>query len=196
MNYELCQPQHTMKSQASRSRFVTSRARSARRDPRAAPRGYTRLYASMTKAVISLLSIVVLSVAVTGQVKIISTPKEHFGFTLGDDYQLANYKQIAEYWRKLDAQSDRLVVQEIGKTAEGRPQLMAIVTSPQNHKRLARLKEISRRMALAEGLTDEQARLVATRRQSGRLDRRRAARHRDARRPAAHADDLRDGEPD
>ena len=38
---------------------------------------------------------------------------------------------------------------------------MAIVTSPQNHKRLARLKEISRRMALAEGLTDEQARLIA-----------------------------------
>ena len=115
---------------------------------------------SMTKAVISLLSIVVLSVAVTGQVKI-STPKEHFGFNLGDDYQLANYKQIADYWRKLDAQSERLVVQEIGKTAEGRPQLMAIVTSPQNHKRLARLREISRRMALAEGLTDEQARLIA-----------------------------------
>ncbi len=26
-----------------------------------------------------------------------------------------------------------MVVQEIGKTAEGRPQLMAIVTSPANH---------------------------------------------------------------
>ena len=114
----------------------------------------------MAKAVIFLLSIVVASVTVAAQVKI-STPKEHFGFNLGDDYQLANYKQIAEYWRKLDTQSDRLVVQEIGKTAEGRPQLMAIVTSPQNHKRIARLKEISRRLALAEGLTDEQARLFA-----------------------------------
>ena len=37
----------------------------------------------------------------------------------GDDYFLANYKQIAAYWQKLDRQSDRMVVQEIGKTAEG-----------------------------------------------------------------------------
>src|SRR5215212_10826762 len=79
--------------------------------------------------------------------KAVTTPKEQFGFTLGDDYQLANYKQISGYWRLLDTQSDRLVVQEIGKTAEGRPQLMAIVTSPENHNRLAHYKEISRRLA-------------------------------------------------
>ena len=29
-------------------------------------------------------------------------------------------------------------VVEIGKTAEGRPQLMAIITSPENHKKLER----------------------------------------------------------
>src|SRR6185436_5122155 len=74
---------------------------------------------------------------------------------------LANYKQIAAHWRKLDRESDRMVVQEIGKTAEGRPQLMAIVTSPENHKKLARLKEISGRLAHAEGLTDAAARALA-----------------------------------
>jgi hypothetical protein len=52
-------------------------------------------------------------------------------------------------------------VVEIGKTAEGRPQLMAIITSPDNHKKLDRYKEISRRLAHAEGLTDEQARALA-----------------------------------
>jgi hypothetical protein len=91
----------------------------------------------------------------------ITTPKEAVGFDFGDDYQLANYKQIADYWRKLDAQSDRMVVEEIGKTAEGRPHLMAIVTSPQNHKNLAKYKDISKRLALAEGLTDDQARSLA-----------------------------------
>jgi hypothetical protein len=91
----------------------------------------------------------------------ITAPREHFGFDLGDDYMLANYKQIAEFWRKLDALSDRLVVEEIGKTAEGRPQLMAIVTSPENHRNLARYKEISKRLALAQGITEEQARLLA-----------------------------------
>ena len=54
-----------------------------------------------------------------------------------------------------------MALEEIGKTAEGRPQLMAIVTSPANQKKLARYKEISRRLALAEGLSDEQARALA-----------------------------------
>jgi hypothetical protein len=91
----------------------------------------------------------------------ITTPKEFFGFNIGDDYQLANYTQFMGYWRKIDAESDRMVVQEIGKTAEGRPQLMAIVTAPENFRNLARYKEIARRLALAEGLTDEQARALA-----------------------------------
>ena len=50
---------------------------------------------------------------------------------------------------------------DIGKTAEGRPQLMAIITSPENHKKLARYKEIARKLALAEGLTDDEARALA-----------------------------------
>ena len=83
----------------------------------------------------------------------ITTPQEQLGFSFGDDYQLANYTQIADYWRKLDAQSDRMVLQDIGKTAEGRPQLMAIVTSPANHKNLAKYRDISRRLAFAEGVT-------------------------------------------
>ena len=91
----------------------------------------------------------------------ITSPKTQLGFSFGDDYQLANYQQIADYWRKLDAESDRLVVQEIGKTAEGRPQLMAIVTSPANHKNLAKYRDISKRLALAEGVSDDEARALA-----------------------------------
>ena len=55
----------------------------------------------------------------------------------------------------------RMKVVEIGKTAEGRPQLMAIITSPENLKKLDRYKEIARRLALAEGLTDDQAHALA-----------------------------------
>ena len=31
----------------------------------------------------------------------ITTPKESFGFNLGDDYQLANYTQLVKYWQTL-----------------------------------------------------------------------------------------------
>ena len=91
----------------------------------------------------------------------VTSPKEALGFDIGDDYHLATYTQLEAYWARLARQSRRVVLQEIGKTAEGRPQLMAIVTSPENHKHLSRYKEIARRLALAGGLTDEQARGLA-----------------------------------
>ena len=91
----------------------------------------------------------------------LTSPLEEFSHHFGDDYFLANYRQIAAYWRKLDVQSDRMVLDSIGVSAEGRPHLMAIVTSPGNHRRLARYREISERLALAQGLTDDAARALA-----------------------------------
>jgi hypothetical protein len=91
----------------------------------------------------------------------ITTPQDQFGFNIGDDYHLANYTQLVEYWQKLERESPRMVLQEMGTTAEGRPQLMAIITSPENHRNLDRYKGIARQLALAEGLTDEQARELA-----------------------------------
>ncbi|HEV2666347.1 MAG TPA: M14 metallopeptidase family protein, partial [Blastocatellia bacterium] len=111
----------------------------------------------------SLLAVVLCSLATataSAQSKLTS-PKDHFGFNIGDDYQLANYTQYEAYIKKLDQESDRLKVVEMGKSAEGRAMYLAIITSPENQKKLDRYKEISRRLALAEGLTDEQARALA-----------------------------------
>ena len=91
----------------------------------------------------------------------LTTPKEALGFEIGDDYQLANYTQLSVWWQKLAAESDRMKLVEIGKTEEGRPQYMAILTSPENLKRLDHYKEISRKLALAEGLTDDEAHALA-----------------------------------
>lgn len=90
-----------------------------------------------------------------------TSPREHFGFAMGDDYRLATYTQFEAYWQRLDAESDRMRVVSIGKTAEGRDQWMAIITSPANHARLDRYRDIAARLARAEGLTDEQARTLA-----------------------------------
>ncbi|MEX2180066.1 MAG: M14 metallopeptidase family protein [Gemmatimonadaceae bacterium] len=91
----------------------------------------------------------------------VTTPKEFFGHNIGDDYWLANYDQLQGYWRKLAAESDRMQVIEIGKTAEGRSQLAAIITAPANFARLDRYKEIARRLALAEGVSEAEARALA-----------------------------------
>jgi len=91
----------------------------------------------------------------------VTTPEQFFGHKIGADYVLPNYTKFTEYVRKLDAESDRMTVQSIGKTAEGRDQLMAVITAPENFKKLDRYKEISRRLSLAEGLTDDAARALA-----------------------------------
>ena len=118
-----------------------------------------------TAAAIAALSVVAALVAMphaqSRNAPRIPTPKEQFGRNIGDDYFLVNWTQWVEYLQKMDRESDRMSVVEIGKTAEGRTQYTAIVTSPENHKRLAQFKEINRRLAMADGLTDDQARQLA-----------------------------------
>ena len=104
------------------------------------------------------LVFVVASAGAQGRV---TSPKEQFGHNIGDDYWLATYDQFVEYWRKLDRESDRMQVVEIGKTAEGRPHLAAIVTAPENFAKLARYKQISKQLQAAEGITEAQARALA-----------------------------------
>src|SRR5271170_1312560 len=87
----------------------------------------------------------------------ITTPKEALGFNLGDDYQMANYTQLEAYWKTLAKESNRMKLVDIGLTAEGRHQYMAIITSPENQKNLAKYKEISSKLAHAEGVSEEQA---------------------------------------
>ena len=108
-----------------------------------------------------VLTAFLLSVASSTVAQRVTTPEEHFGHKIGADYVLPNYTQFSAFLQKLDRDSDRITVQPIGKTAEGRDQLMAIVTSPENHRNLARYKEIAQRLAKAEGLTDAQARQLA-----------------------------------
>ena len=91
----------------------------------------------------------------------VTSPLQAFGARIGDDYFLATYTELEQYWKRLDRESDRLTLVDIGRTEEGRTQWMAVVSSPDNIARLDRYRTISRRLALAEGLSDEEARSLA-----------------------------------
>jgi hypothetical protein len=90
----------------------------------------------------------------------VPSPKQHFGFNIGDDYQLATYTQTEAYFKKL-ATSDRVKLVDIGLTEEGRHQYMLIISAPENIKKIDTYKKISQQLARAEGLTDEQAHALA-----------------------------------
>lgn len=113
------------------------------------------------KIIFSSLTIILLCLSPAfGQNKI-TTPKEALGFDAGDDYQLASYTQLSQYWKTLAGESARMRLVQIGKTAEGRPMVMAIITSPENHLQLDRYKDIAARLTLAEGLNDSEAKMMA-----------------------------------
>src|SRR5215467_8934502 len=101
--------------------------------------------------------------ALTGIAAPIPRPADVIGFTPGDDRKLASWAQITDYFRKLSMTSDRVKLEELGKTTLGRPFLLAVISSPENLSRLDRFKEIQRRLADPRTIkSDEEAdRLIA-----------------------------------
>ncbi|MEA3247410.1 MAG: M14 metallopeptidase family protein, partial [Gemmatimonadota bacterium] len=80
----------------------------------------------------------------------VTTPKEFFGHNIGDDYWLPTYTQFTAYWQKIAKESPRAHLDTIGLTAEGRPQLSMIVSSPENIRSMERYRSIAKQLAYAE----------------------------------------------
>jgi hypothetical protein len=91
----------------------------------------------------------------------VTPPHVHFGFAIGEDYHLATFKDTEAYLKRVGSESERVRYVDIGSTEEARRQPMLIVTSPQNHARIERYREISQLLARAETLTDAKARALA-----------------------------------
>lgn len=89
-------------------------------------------------------------------------PEDVLGFEVGADYHLATYQQALDYLTALEEASPRIKLFEMGETAMGKPMIYAVISSEENMRKLDRYKEISRKLALAKGLTDEEARSLAT----------------------------------
>jgi hypothetical protein len=79
----------------------------------------------------------------------VQSPKEFLGHEIGEDHWLCNYQDLLRWFRAVEKQSDRVKVVEIGKSGYGQPMVMAVITSPANHARMAELRDIDRRLAHA-----------------------------------------------
>lgn len=90
----------------------------------------------------------------------LTTPEAFFGFTLGADRQLAAWDRIVEYFYLLEQQSGRVRVEELGKTVEGNPFLLVIITAPANLARLEHLRRINARLADPRGVADAELRAL------------------------------------
>ncbi|HKY27054.1 MAG TPA: M14 family zinc carboxypeptidase [Pyrinomonadaceae bacterium] len=77
----------------------------------------------------------------------IPAPNEVLGFTPGDDRKLASWKQIVEYFQKLDDASDRVKFETLGQSTMGRSFVMATITTPENLAKLEEYKIIQQLLA-------------------------------------------------
>lgn len=91
----------------------------------------------------------------------ITPPAAIVGGEVGSDYFLANYTDTVAWLQMVDQESDRMMLVSLGKTAEGREHYMAVISAPENLHNVDHYRDIARQLALAEGLTDDQARALA-----------------------------------
>src|SRR5918996_5429332 len=75
-------------------------------------------------------------------------PRDVLGFTPGDDYRLADFTQLGDYFRRLAAAAPRVRLEVRGRSTEGRDMLVAVISSEANLGRLDHYREIARRLPL------------------------------------------------
>ena len=87
----------------------------------------------------------------------IPTPVSILGHNPGDDFYLADYEDTIKYFHALAAATDRMKMITVGKSSEGKDIEAAIISSPANLAKLDDSKTAARRLAHADGLTDDSA---------------------------------------
>jgi hypothetical protein len=115
------------------------------------------------RALLFALSLAAATVALPSAQRDVPAPQSVIGWEPCADYKLATYEQIEDYFRKLAAAAPaRMKLVEMGKTSEGRTQVLGVISSEDNIRQLGRYKDIARALALGRNgdrpLTDEQAR--------------------------------------
>ncbi|MGH9944352.1 MAG: M14 family metallopeptidase [Pyrinomonadaceae bacterium] len=75
------------------------------------------------------------------------SPASVLGFTPGDDRTIADWRQITDYFRRLDEASDRVLLRAVGETTLKRPLVVAFISAPENIRDLAKYQDIQRRLA-------------------------------------------------
>jgi hypothetical protein len=87
----------------------------------------------------------------------IPSPKDFLGFEVGEAKKLADMNQIIDYFKQLDAASDRILVEEVGKTTESNPFIVAYITSVENHQNLEQYRQYQQLLADPRKINDEEA---------------------------------------
>jgi hypothetical protein len=82
-----------------------------------------------------------------GLVAAVPSPESYFGHPMGADGSVLDWSQVVSYFRAVEAASDQIRVEVLGKSTEGRPFIAATIAAPDTLRNLDRYREIQRRLA-------------------------------------------------
>ncbi len=82
-----------------------------------------------------------------GTAAAVPSPQSILGFNPGDDRTIADWKQITDYFARLDRASDRVQVQSIGTSTLGHSMIAVFISAPENIRSLEKYKTIQARLA-------------------------------------------------
>ena len=88
-------------------------------------------------------------------------PEEFLGHKVGADRKLADYNQIQAYFKKLDQESERIKVINIGTSTLKKPIIMAVITSKENMGKLDTYREILKKLRDPRITAPEEAKKLA-----------------------------------
>ena len=88
-------------------------------------------------------------------------PEEFLGHKVGADRKLADYNQIQAYFKKLDQESERIKVINIGTSTLKKPIIMAVITSKENMGKLDTYREIVKKLRDPRVTAPEEAKKLA-----------------------------------
>jgi hypothetical protein len=82
-----------------------------------------------------------------GLMAAVPSPESYFGHPMGADGSVLDWSQVVSYFRAVEASSDQIRVEVLGKSTEGRPFIAATIAAPDTLRNLDRYREIQRRLA-------------------------------------------------
>ena len=85
----------------------------------------------------------------------IQPPGAFLGHQVGADGKLVRWDNMLEYFRQVDAASDRIEIRELGKSTEGNPFVAIEISAPDNLKKREYYKGLQRRLYFQDGTPTE-----------------------------------------
>src|SRR6202046_814338 len=91
-----------------------------------------------------LATLLLVSLSIWAQVP---TPASHFGHPIGVDRELLDWDKVVSYFQALAKSSDKIRVEDLARTAEGRPFIAATIGAAATLRNLDHYREIQNKLS-------------------------------------------------